>query len=132
MKRSGAGPTRQQAGKTARQIQSDHDNYHSRQQLPVFGDRLKTLFEHHQRERAEYRPDQGTHASQNHHHQHRTGQMPTEHFRIDDTELRGRQEPCETRQRTGYDKADPLLAKPVETKFAHARFIDSDANNYLP
>src|SRR4029077_5838516 len=68
-----------------------------------------------------------THAAEDHHHQYDAGLMPSENFRIDETELTGGEITGQSRQRARQYEGAELIGEDRVTDGAHAAFVGLDA-----
>src|SRR6266850_714364 len=87
--------------------------------------------ERHHRESADDRANQRTHAAQDHHHQHRSGQMPAEHVGIDHAELRRRQVTRHAGEHAGQHETGELVAESGEAERTHPALVDVNARYHL-
>ena len=100
----------------ARQRQHDRDDDQAFDQLPMIGRRLQHFFEPDQDDRADQRTRHRPQAADQHHHQHRRGQVPAQHLRRDEAELRGGEIAGEARQRAGDHEGDQAQAVDRKTE----------------
>src|SRR5438045_7362212 len=94
-------PSLADVSEAARQQRDGDDNESTHQQRPVLGEGGEIVLQQHERERAQYRAQEISHAPENDHQQHVARLVPGKYLRVDHTKLDRREIARHTSQRAG-------------------------------